>query len=104
MRGQYRVKSEDLKPLFERAKKMVQSFSSFRITHVYREQNSEADALANQALDETGRGGSSSAVSATPKEITIRRTGRSRSGRLELDDPLPFPDGTEVEVLIRPKK
>src|SRR4029434_271123 len=30
MRGQYKVKSADLKPLFERAKKMSQSFASFR--------------------------------------------------------------------------
>src|SRR6202790_2733271 len=53
MRGQYKVKSEDLRPLFERAKKMSMGFESFRIDHVYREQNREADALANEALDET---------------------------------------------------
>jgi len=51
MRGQYKVKSADLQPLFERAKKMTQGFESFRIDHVYREQNREADALANEALD-----------------------------------------------------
>src|SRR5258708_6543878 len=53
MRGQYKVKSEDLRPLFERAQKMSKTFDSFRIEHVYREQNREADALANEALDET---------------------------------------------------
>src|SRR3979490_1080849 len=53
MRGHYKVKSVDLRPLFERAKKMSQPFESFRIDHVYRAQNSEADALANEALDET---------------------------------------------------
>src|ERR1700740_271114 len=53
MRGLYKVKSADLQPLFERAKKMSQGFESFRIEHVYREQNREADALANEALDET---------------------------------------------------
>src|SRR5262245_236981 len=52
MRGQYKVKSGDLKPLFERAKKMSQALDSFRIQHVYREHNREADALANQAMDE----------------------------------------------------
>src|SRR5260221_13130780 len=50
LRGQYKVKSAELKPLFERAKKMSQTFESFRISHVYRGQNKEADALANQAL------------------------------------------------------
>jgi len=53
MRGQYKVKSEDLRPLFERAQKMSKAFESFRIEHIYREQNREADALANEALDET---------------------------------------------------
>src|SRR5258707_10755206 len=56
MRGQYKVKSEDLRPLFERAQKMSKSFDSFRIEHVYREQNREADALTNEALDETEGG------------------------------------------------
>jgi ribonuclease HI len=55
MRGQYKVKSADLRPLFERAWKMSQGFELFRIEHVYREQNREADALANEALDETER-------------------------------------------------
>src|ERR1700722_6371963 len=53
MRGHYKVKSPDLRPLFERAKKMSQTFESFRIDHVYRAQNTEHEALANQALDET---------------------------------------------------
>ena len=60
MRGQYKVRSEDLRPLFERAKKMSQSFEAFRIDHVYREQNRDADALANQAMDETDRNGDTS--------------------------------------------
>jgi len=101
MRGLYKVKSEDLKPLFERIKKMAAALESFRIDHVYREQNREADALVNQALDETGR----SSTGAPPaKENTIRLVGRCRGGRLELAEPLHFPDGTEVEILLRVKK
>jgi ribonuclease HI len=53
MRGQYKVKSDDLRPLFERARKMSATFEHFAITHVYREQNREADALANEAMDES---------------------------------------------------
>src|SRR5215468_5250300 len=53
MRGLYKVKSVDLQPLYERAQKMSKAFDSFRIDHVYREQNREADALANEALEET---------------------------------------------------
>ena len=55
MRGQYKVKSADLRPLFERATKMAQGLESFRIDHVYREQNREADSLVNQVLDETSK-------------------------------------------------
>ncbi len=52
MRGLYKVKSPELRPLFERARKMADSLESFRIEHVYREQNAEADALANEAMDD----------------------------------------------------
>jgi ribonuclease HI len=53
MRGLYKVKSAELRPLHERARKMAQSLEFFRIDHLFREQNREADALANEALDET---------------------------------------------------
>src|SRR6266699_2210241 len=53
LRGQYKVKSEDLRPLFERAQKMSKAFESFHIEHVYREQNREADALAAQLQTRT---------------------------------------------------
>jgi ribonuclease HI len=105
MRGQYKVKSEDLKPLFERAKKMSQSLESFRIDHVYREQNREADALVNQALDETGRPGAGvAAEKPATRENTMRLVARCKDGRLEPNEPLNLPDGTEVEILLRLKK
>ncbi len=104
MRGQYKVKSADLKPLFERAKKMSQGLDSFRIEHVYREQNREADALVNQALDETGRSGSNAAEKPPARENTMRLVARCKDGRLEPLDRLDLPDGTEVEILLRIKK
>ena len=42
MRGLYKVRSPELQPLFERARKMSETLESFRIDHVYREQNREA--------------------------------------------------------------
>lgn len=56
MRREYKVKSPELRPLFERADQMSRAFESFTIKHVFRERNREADDLANQALDETGLG------------------------------------------------
>jgi ribonuclease HI len=107
MRGQYKVKSEELKPLFERAKKMSQTFESFRINHVYREQNKEADALVNQALDETsGPGGASSAKTEKPagKDGTMRLIARYKDGVLQPYDALDLPEGTEVELFLRLRK
>src|ERR1700691_1468027 len=52
MQGRYKVKSPDLKPLHERAAKLARQIQYFVIEHVRRELNSEADALANIALDQ----------------------------------------------------
>jgi ribonuclease HI len=54
--GRYKVRSPDLKPLHEKAQAMIARLESFSIRHVYREQNREADRLANQAMDDAERG------------------------------------------------
>jgi len=51
MRGEYKMKSPDLRPLFREAQALVEKLEWFRITHVPREQNRDADRLANQAMD-----------------------------------------------------
>src|ERR1700686_4942497 len=56
MKGLYKVKHPDLRPLHERAKKMAAGLEAFAIQYVPREQNHEADAAANAAPDST-RGG-----------------------------------------------
>ena len=106
MRGQYKVKSKELKPLFERAKKMSQTLEMFRIEHVYREQNREADALVNQALDETSRPGAaaSNAAKLPPKDSSMRFFARYKDGALHPEDALNLPDGTDVEVILRLRK
>jgi len=105
MRGQYRVKSGDLRPLFERAKKMSQTFESFRIDHVYREQNREADALVNQALDEVSRPGQSQqGDKQTQKDSTLRCFARYKDGLLQPESPLNLPEGAEVEIMLRLRK
>ena len=49
--GEYRVKSAALKPLYLQAKQLQGVLGSFTITHIPRQQNSEADSMANKALD-----------------------------------------------------
>ena len=130
MKGLYKVRSAELAPLYERARKMASALDSFRIEHVYREQNREADALANQAMDEvegpdakprSEKGGAKSAVStstspvpaaapkaqaspALPSDVRKIRA-RFRSGVLYLLEDVELPDGIELDVLLRlPKK
>jgi len=51
--GKYRIKEEHLFPLFIGVwNERVAEFPHMRFTHVPREENREADALANEAMDE----------------------------------------------------
>ncbi len=49
--GVYRVKKEELKPLHQEVRRLAGSLAAFKIGSIPREQNREADRLANQALD-----------------------------------------------------
>jgi ribonuclease HI len=51
LNGEYKVKSEHLKPLFLDAARRLRRFPSARILHVGREENRKADLLANRAID-----------------------------------------------------
>ncbi len=51
LNGEYRVKADNLKPLYERARQLLATFPSVTIEHVPRARNKDADRLANQALD-----------------------------------------------------
>jgi ribonuclease HI len=52
--GVYRVKHPDMIPLHRQARELLTRFDAARVSHVRREQNREADALANRAVDERG--------------------------------------------------
>src|SRR5207248_5813749 len=51
MKGIYKVKSLDLRPLYEQARSLSRKLERFEIAHVRREKNRRADKLANQAMD-----------------------------------------------------
>ena len=48
--GKYRVQHENIIPLFEQVKQLKVGFKHFSLTHVRREQNTEADKLSVQAI------------------------------------------------------
>ncbi len=129
MQGRYKVKSADLRPLYERARKLANGFAYFAVEHVPREQNSEADALANLALDRTSSHGGSvapepgfsaapdasrniKAVSSTtggsaPSERPARTEkirARYSAGALHPLDALDLAEGEIVDISIRRPK
>ena len=57
LNGQYRVKDEKLKHLFDRARNLLGEFDPIRVVHVPRESNKLADRLANQAIDDAHKAG-----------------------------------------------
>lgn len=111
--GRYKVKSADLKPLYERAVKLVRQLTYFAIEHVPREQNRDADALANVALDS---GNVSNSGPAAPQQFvntsksgqqnrTRRIRARFAKGVLTPAEPLDLPEGSEIvlEIQVPPR-
>jgi ribonuclease HI len=50
--GEYDVKAEHLRPLHEEARSLLGAFSAIQVRHIPREQNAQADAMSNRAIDE----------------------------------------------------
>jgi len=103
MQGRYKVKSAVLKPLHERARRLAAALSFFQIEHVPRELNSDADSLANSALDQSsGRPLAAQAPASDvgpPTSKTIRA--HFRNGALHPSEPLDLTEGEEVELTIK---
>jgi ribonuclease HI len=112
MKGLYKVKHPDLRPLHERARKQAAGLEAFSIQYVPREQNREADQAANAALDSTSsvkpayaskdadevkpaRAEARSSLSA-PRKIRAR----FRDGVLVPQEPLGYAENEELEITI----
>ena len=102
MQGRYKVKSADLRPLYERAVAMSRSLDYFAVEHIPREKNREADKLANEALDRTGRSSSDGAAAvknAAAKPVRVRA--HYVKGVLVPLEPLELEEGAEVLLDVR---
>ncbi|MGH7973117.1 MAG: ribonuclease HI family protein [Limisphaerales bacterium] len=101
--GQYKVKNPNLKVLYDRARALIAQFDSFRIEHVRREHNREADRLANEAMDAASK---NKKPQRTPSSDPnpLHTTATYRQGVLELDGSLPLDDGERVNLKIERKK
>ena len=51
LNGQYKVKSDVIRPLYEQASALLKRFTRHDIRHVMREKNKDADEIVNRAMD-----------------------------------------------------
>jgi ribonuclease HI len=105
LQGRYKVRSPGLTPLYDAACKLISQLSSFRIRHVMREENQEADRLANEAMDVAQAEPRKPAIVSPrrPSADLLRASAIFRAGRLELDRDLALREGEIVELEIRRK-
>jgi probable phosphoglycerate mutase len=88
MKGQYKVNSPVLRPLFEDARRLSKRLEKFEIRHTLRGGNKDADRLANEAMDRGMKRSSPAAPRANPYEKppqqnTAGAPGPSHSGTWE---------------------
>ncbi len=68
MKGQYKVNSPVLRPLWEQARALARKLDRFEISHTLRGANKTADRLANEAMDKGMKRSSPAAPRANPYE------------------------------------
>jgi ribonuclease HI len=98
--GQYKVSNPSLKELHAKAIKLIEDLEAFEINHVPREQNREADWLANRAMD-LGMKGQQATVAQKPAAVAVADitevSGIVRHGVVEFTGPK-LPEGTPVTI------
>jgi ribonuclease HI len=100
IKGIYKVKNAVLQDLHGRAKELIAQLEWFSIGHAFREQNREADELANAAMDR-GMGRSVARVATPPvQQVQQEFEGIVRNGAVELVNGK-LPEGTRVQVRVK---
>jgi ribonuclease HI len=98
IKGIYKVKNPTLQDLHGRAKELIAQLEWFSVGHAFREQNTDADRLANAAMDK-GMGKAATRApaltSAAPGPLELE--GIVRGGVVELIGGK-MPEGTRVQV------
>jgi ribonuclease HI len=104
IKGIYKVKNPTLQDLHGRAKELIAQLDWFSIGHALREHNTEADRLANEAMD---KGMGRSAVRASTGVQPLAKAdsqqefeGVVRNGIVELINGK-LPEGTRVQVRVK---
>ena len=98
--GQYKVSNPSLKELHARAMRMIEDLEAFEINHVPREQNREADWLANRAMDlGIKKKANEAGLEPTPQPVkeVSEVSGVVRNGVVVFEGQ-PLPEGTPVMI------
>jgi formyltetrahydrofolate-dependent phosphoribosylglycinamide formyltransferase len=77
LKGQYKVKSDLIQPLFAQVNKLRSGFESCFVVHVTRDKNTEADRLVNKALD-AGRDVDEGGPAKAPSSVAVKRVAVSQ--------------------------
>jgi len=99
IKGEYKVRSAPLQDLYAKAKALIREFDAFAIQHIPREENREADHLANVAMDKAmmaARAQKSRTPAAERREVE----GVVRGGVVQLPSGV-LPEGAKVTVRVR---
>jgi len=111
IKGIYKVKNPTLQELHSRAKELIAQLEWFSIGHALREDNQDADRLANAAMDKgMGRGPASRHVAAAapaaekPPAVQLQQEyeGIVRNGVIELLN-AQLPENTRVQIRVKKK-
>ncbi len=101
IKGIYKVKNATLQDLHGRAKELIAQLDWFSIGHAFREQNQEADRLANDAMDKgMGRSVTRPSAPAQPAVQQQEFEGVVRGGKVELTNGT-LQEGTCVQVRVK---
>src|SRR5579864_9017009 len=104
IKGIYKVKNATLQDLHARAMELISQLDWFSIGHALREQNRDADQLANEAMDKgTGRAARTAPLVKASPEAKIAAQefdGVVRNGAVELLNGT-LPEGSRVQVRIK---
>jgi ribonuclease HI len=107
MKGQYKVASPVLRPLYEQARRLALRLEKFEMRHTLRGGNQEADRLANEAMDKgMGRSPAQQAAQAVTRRVNDAPLkpqrqifeGLVKNGVVHLIDG-ELPDGILVKVI-----
>jgi probable phosphoglycerate mutase len=103
IQGKYKVKSPDLRPLFDEANRRIALLRGFEISHALRHKNKDADRLANEAMDR-GMGkrpaaAPSTSNASTPASGTSVLRGFTRDGTIHLLGGASLPEGVFVKII-----